>query len=501
MTTANDLSALRIERHEKHLTPARSWSRRTWAFLIGGALFLGFGASAFMGQPEVRVKPAVRASLAEGGAWGELNATGYIVADRQSTVAAKYTSRLAKLHVREAAEVKEGQVLAELDHRELDAMIAETEAEARRAESVALQAEAAIANAEAQAAQAKQLLAQAELEIPAAEASVRAASALVDEAEASVNDAIRRQAIDGKLVQAKLIELNRADDRLTEVKLVQARLTAARQRKAESEKSVPVAKARASAARSGVDAAEAMIRSARAAHEAAKAAHASAQARVKTLQTQREDYFVRSPFDGVVSERIAEQGEMVAPLSIGGTQAKGAIVTVVDRASLQAELDVAEGFLEKIKPAGRVRLTVDAFPKEVFPGAVQRILPMVDRGKATVKVRVDFAKIDPRFLPDMGIRGKFLGPDAPAGTEAGLTQDPLLVPTSAIITRAGIPIVWTVANDRAGPVPVKTGATRGDRIEILDGLSDGAMVVVQGATALSGENSPVKVLRDDPAAR
>ncbi|MBF0502893.1 MAG: efflux RND transporter periplasmic adaptor subunit [Candidatus Riflebacteria bacterium] len=493
MTNLTELSGLQIERHQHRIAPGRRWVGRYWVLLLIVVLAAFFCANFILERPEVTVKPAVRASLSEDGAWGELNATGYIVADRQSTVAAKYTARLARLNVREAAEVKEGDVLAELDHRELDAMIGEAEADVSRTAAAIHQAEAGVANADAQLAQANQGVVQSDLEILAAEAAVRGSDAQIDELRIALEDAVRRQGIDGKLLKARLIEANSADDRQTEVGLNKARLIAAQQKKLETEKSVPVAKARAAAARNGVQVAEAQIKAAQAGLETAQAVNQASLARVKTLNAQREDYFVKAPFDGVISERIAEQGEIVAPVSIGGTQAKGAIVTVVDRASLQAEVDAAEGFLERVKVGGRVRLTVDAFPKECFPGTVQRILPMVDRGKATVKVRVDFRKIDPRFLPDMGVRGKFLRPDAPPGAEDGLASDPLLVPVNAVIQLNGQSMVWCTQSERVKRFTVKTGARHGELIEILEGLSDGAIVVVQGASQLSRDDQNVRV--------
>lgn len=328
---------------------------------------------------------------------------------------------------------------------------------------------------------------------------MKAADALIDELKIALEDALRRQRIDAQLVEARALESNRADDRQTEVRLNQARLIAAQQRRLESEKRVAVSKAQTAATRNGVQAAEAQIKAAQANLEAAKATHQASRARVNTLQTQLADYFVKAPFDGVISERIAEQGEIVAPVSIGGTQAKGAIVTVIERTSLQAELDVAEGFLERVKPGGRVRLTVDAFPKEVFPGAVQRIMPMVDRGKATVKVRVDFRTIDPRFLTDMGVRAKFLPPNAPAGAEEGLAPDPLLVPAAAVVQLDGQSVVWTAEGETVKRCVVKTGATRGERIEIPEGLSDGAMVAVKNVGKLSRDGQTVKVKREDGA--
>lgn len=499
MTTPTELSALKIERETRPIRPGLRWRGRYTLVLVIALSVLGIVLGLLLRPPEVTVKPAIRASLSEGGAWGELNATGYIVADRQSTVAAKYTTRLAQLNVREAAVVKKDEVLAELDHRDLDSMILEAKAEVARAMAAIHQAEAGVAHAEAQRAQARLSVTQADVEITAAEAAVLAADAVIAEIRVSLEDARRRLRIDEALVEARAIEANRADDRQTEVRLNQARLAAAEQKKTESEKRVAVARAQAQAMRSSVQSADAQILAARANQEAAQASHQAAEARVKTLETQREDYFIRAPFDGVISERIAEQGEIVAPVSIGGTQAKGAIVTVVERASLQAEVDVAEGFLERIKPGGRARITVDAFPKEVFPGTVQRILPVVDRGKATVKVRVDFRKIDDRFLTDMGVRVKFLPPDAPAGAEEGKAPDPLLVPVEAVIEAGGQPLVWLVEGETVRRCPVKTGAKRDQLIEITEGLSDGALVAVQGQLRLRRDGQTVRVRRDEGA--
>jgi len=497
MTAPTELSALQIERTSHRIRSKRRWRGRHTLTVVLVTLVLIIAAVHVFRPPLVQVKPAVRASLSEGGAWGELSATGYIVADRQSTVAAKYTARLAKLHVREAAVVKEGDALAELDHRELDAMINEAEAEVARRVAAIHQAEAGIVNAQAQLAQAQQGVARADVEIDAAEAGVRAADALIEELKVALEDALRRLRIDEALVKADAMGANRADDRQTEVRLARARLIAAQQRKTEAEKRVVVAKAQSKAARNGVQSAEAQITAAKANREAAIASHEAGKARVKTLQTQREDYFIKAPFDGVISERIAEQGEIVAPLSIGGTQAKGAIVTVVERASLQAEVDVAEGFLERVEPGGRARITVDAFPKEVFPGKVQRIMPMVDRGKATVKVRVDFRTLDPRFLPDMGVRVKFLPPDAPEGAEEGLVPDPLLVPAVAVVQNGSETVVWVVNEEKVRRCVVKTGANRGDLIEIMEGLKDGATVVVKGQTRLREDDQVVRIKRED----
>lgn len=499
MSDAGELGSLHIDRAARPVRPSQR--RRSWRWLVvaGLCLALVWVGCRLLVPPRVAVVSAARASLLGDAAAGELSAAGYIVADRKSTVAAKYTTRLARLLVREAALVEKGQLLAELDHRELDAAISEASAETARAQATVEQAKANVATTEAQLLQARQTAAQAEADITASEAAVGTAEAAVTEARVAAEDATRRQRLDETLVKAGAAEANRIEDRRTEVRLGQARLNLAEHAHGEAQARVAVARARLAASGNAIAAAEAQVTAAQATQVATEAALQAAEARAEGLRARLDDHYIRAPFAGVITERIAEEGEIVAPLSVGGTQAKGAIVTVVESASLQAEVDVAETQLVRVNPGGRARITVDALPDEVFPGTVQRILPLVDRGKATVKARVDFRTVDARFLPDMAVRVRFLAADAPAGAEEGLVPDPLLVPTAALVTEAGRSWVWTVAGERARRTMVTAGATRGDRVEITTGLSEGAMVVASGATGLHRDGLRVRVQRPDGA--
>jgi RND family efflux transporter MFP subunit len=496
MTDSAELTALRIDRRAQPASPGGSRRRWRWPLALVGILAALLLCWALFLPPRVTVVSAARGGVAGGDpAWAELSAAGYIVADRQSTVAAKYTTRIARLLVREAAVVEKDQLLAELDHRELDAMVVEAEAQVARAQALIEQAQAAQVQAEAQVAQAQDGSAQAAAEVTAGEAAVQTTEARLLETQVILDDASRRQRIDARLLQSGSIEANRADDRQTEVRLAEARLAAAGQGVKEGLARVGVAKARAAAAASAVRAAEAQVSVARAGRSAATAAQQAAQAGVQTLRARLDDHFIRAPFAGVVTERIAEEGEIVAPLSVGGTQAKGAIVTVVESASLQAEVDVAESHLARIKAGGRARIGVDALPGEVFPGRVQRILPRVDRAKATVKVRVEFRAIDPRFLTDMAVRVKFLPPEAPPGAEESSQPDPISVPAAALVTHGGQPCVWTVSGNRVRRIPVTVGAQAGGRVEISAGLDEGAALVTEGAAALRRDGQRVRLQR------
>ena len=240
--------------------------------------------------------------------------------------------------------------------------------------------------------------------------------------------------------------------------------------KREAEQKINVATTQAAAARAAVGSAEARQQTA--------AAH------VKVLESQREEYFIRSPFDGMVTEKAAEVGEIIAPISIGGSMARGSIVTIADWASLQAEVDVAEAQLAGVKPGQRAAITVDAIPDKVFPGKVRRILPRADRSKATVKVRVDFlARDEQAVLPDMGVRVRFLADDAPAGIETGAVPDRIVVPQAAVQSDPEGSFVWVVSEDVARKHAVQVGAESGERIEITSGVNAGDKVVVQRCRA------------------
>ena len=492
---SEELASLRIERAARPLGRAQRGRRRRW--LAVGVVVVGLVVAVgwWLLPLQVGVAPAIRGAAADDSATAGLNAAGYIVADRQSTVSAKYTARLARLLVREAAVVEKGQLLAELDHGEVDAMIGEATADVTRAEAAVAQAAAGIVQAEAQVTQARDGSAQAEAEQVATEAARRTAGARLDQATVALEDAQRRLRLDETLFDSKIIEASRVDDRRTEVRLAQARVAAATQDQQEAVARIAVAQARIAAAASGVRAAEAQVTAAQAAKVATEAAVRAATARLATLRARLDDHFVRAPFAGVVTERIAEEGEIVAPVSVGGTQAKGAIVTLIESASLQAEVDVTERHLARVKPGGRARITVDALPGEAFAGTVQRLLPLVDRGKATVKTRVDFRRVDPRFLPDMGVRVRFLPPDAPAGVEDALAADPLRVPTAALVREGDEAWVWVVAGDRARRQSVKLGATHGDRTEITAGLDDDTLVVIAGHGALRRDGQRVRAHR------
>ena len=204
------------------------------------------------------------------------------------------------------------------------------------------------------------------------------------------------------------------------------------------------------------------------------------------------DMQVRAPFDGVAISKDAQPGEMISPISAGGGFTRSGIGTIVDMSSLEIEVDVSETYINRVHPDQPVEAVLDAYPSWRIPGHVITTVPTADRQKATVRVRIAFEQLDPRILPDMGIKVSFLEERRPAA-DAGAQQPRLLAPKSAVRSVEGREVVFVVRDGQVERRAVKTGTASGDRVEIVSGLSSGEQVVVEGPAALKdGERVTIK---------
>jgi RND family efflux transporter MFP subunit len=120
------------------------------------------------------------------------------------------------------------------------------------------------------------------------------------------------------------------------------------------------------------------------------------------------DHTIRAPFSGVVTVKNAQPGEIVSPVSAGGSFTRTGICTIVDMSSLEIEVDVNESFIGRVFPGQTVQATLDAYPDWTIPASVIAIIPAADRAKATVQVRIKLKLLDRRILPDMGVKVAFL---------------------------------------------------------------------------------------------
>ena len=211
-----------------------------------------------------------------------------------------------------------------------------------------------------------------------------------------------------------------------------------------------------------------------------------AERQVAFRRTELDDTIIRAPFGGVAISKDAQPGEMVSPISAGGGFTRTGICTIVDMASLEIEVDVNESYINRVQPAQPVTATLDAYPDWQIPAKVITVVPTADRQKATVLVRIGFDRLDPRILPDMGVKVAFLkaGEPPPQGADAA-ARATLVIPRAAARAAQGGDVVFVIRDDRVERRAVKLGAADGDEIEVVSGLAAGERIVVDGPPDLA----------------
>jgi RND family efflux transporter MFP subunit len=296
---------------------------------------------------------------------------------------------------------------------------------------------------------------------------------------ARLDDASFKAALELALAQA---EAARRAVRENEVRLAEAKLELGRVLQLVKEQLTTAAEL--DKARAEVDSLEARIAAAR---EQVRVA----ERQVELERTNLDNTIIRAPFGGVAISKDAQPGEMISPVSAGGGFTRTGICTIVDMRSLEIEVDVNESYINRVAEGQRVTAVLNAYPDWQIPTRVITTVPTADRQKATVLVRIGFDALDPRILPDMGVKVTFLRDAETIDGDAPRPARPVtLAPRSAIKTEGGQTYVFVVANDVVDRRAVKVGGTDGDRVEVIAGLNAGERVVVWPPDTL-GSGAPV----------
>lgn len=261
----------------------------------------------------------------------------------------------------------------------------------------------------------------------------------------------------------------------TEVRIREADLALGRQRRLADEGVVAAA---------DLDTASAQADALRARLEAARQDVRVAEEQVALRRTDLDDLVIRAPFSGKAISKDAQPGEMISPVSAGGGFTRTGICTIVDMTSLEIEVDVNESYINRIEDGLPVEAVLDAYPDWRIPAHVITTVPTADRQKATVLVRIGFDALDPRLLPDMGVKVTFLRPaqasDAPRETPT------TWVPAEAVRQDNGQSIVFLATpGATASRRAVSVGRTTAGTTEILSGLTASDRVIVGGPADLT----------------
>jgi RND family efflux transporter MFP subunit len=262
----------------------------------------------------------------------------------------------------------------------------------------------------------------------------------------------------------------RLDLREVEVRAAEAVRERDRLRRLQADKLVSV---------STLDAAEAEAEALAARFEAARGAVAVAESVLAVREQVLDDLVVRAPFAGVVISKDAQPGEMVSPISAGGGFTRTGIATLVDMASREIEVDVNEAYINRVREGQRAEAVLDAYPDWRISARVIAIVPTADRQKATVRVRIGIEVLDPRILPDMGVKVRFFGAE-----QAGGARPVAAVPAGAVVERDGATWVWRLVDGRAKRTAVTVQPEAEGMRGIVEGLAVGDVVLVDAPEAI-----------------
>lgn len=342
------------------------------------------------------------------------------------------------------------------------------------------------------------------VEVQAATVSIRQAGAQAAVLNATGYVTARRRATVSSKITGKVVQINVEEGMAVREGQVLARLDDETQRAA-----VALAEAQAEAARRNVNESEVRLKEARitldrvsklvtvgysttAEVDAARAAVDSFDARIHAAReqvrvaerqvalerTNLDSTIIRAPFDGVAISKDAQPGEMVSPVSAGGGFTRTGICTIVDMRSLEIEVDVNESYINRVKSDQPVTAVLDAYPEWQIPAKVITTVPAADRQKATVLVRIAFNELDPRILPDMGVKVTFLRDYTGAEDSAPAARPVALVPKAAIRAEGKQSYAFVVVNGIVDRRAVTLGGTDGDRLEVIAGINAGERVIV-----------------------
>ena len=218
----------------------------------------------------------------------------------------------------------------------------------------------------------------------------------------------------------------------------------------------------------------------------------AARAGVDVAQRSLEDTVIRAPFAGIVTEKAAQPGEMVSPISAGGGFTRTGIGTLVDMESLEVEVDVSENFINRVRPQQPVTIKLNAYPDWDIPGSVIAMIPTADRAKATVKVRIAIGQKDPRIIPEMGARVAFLSDNEQKASDAKSPVSGVIIPADAVSTSGAASIVFVVHGATVERRAVRLGAKISSGQIVNAGLEPGNVVALGDLSKL-GDGARVRI--------
>ncbi|MGB3692264.1 MAG: efflux RND transporter periplasmic adaptor subunit [Spirulinaceae cyanobacterium] len=404
-------------------------------------------------------------------------ASGKVEPIQSVNVSPKNPGRLGELLVEQGQKVRQGQVLAIMENKDLQAQYAKAQADyqqakARLDEALAGNRKGDILQGRARLEQAESRLQEAKLsnpeQIAQGESQVEAANARLDLAEARTR---RYQS----LQQQGAISEDQYQETLTEYRNARASLDEA-ERRLQQEKRTQAP---------GISQLEAQVAEARAALEELEkgsraeevaqlqAATEAALAQVQAAKVNLDDTLLKAPFDGIVTQKYATEGSFVTPTTSASSTASATSTSVIALAKgLEVTAKVPEVDVGQLKPGQPVEVVADAYPDQVFEGRVKLVAPeaIEEQNVTSFQVKVNLLEGQDELKSGMNVDVTFLGEEIEAA---------LVVPTVAIVTEEGKTGVYVpTGNKKSAFKPVTAGITINDQTQILSGIKKGVRVYI-----------------------
>lgn len=445
---ADPLASLRIDRSGRE-HPRSGWFGKMVATCLVLGLIAAGGVWAWQRYGEAFTRPQVKVATVEARVPGDadsiLSAQGYLKSEKQAAIGAKVAGRVLRVYVKEGQPVAENALLAELEHADLDETLAAMKAS-----------------------------------LEAQESSLEAMRVTVDKAKAELDEIESTAAQDERdFARAEQVYRARASS-VTDFETARAKHVASRSRRISMAAAVSIAQSRL---------------------REAEAKSRESQARYREAAQQREYMLVRAPFQGVVISKEAEDGESIMPGGLGGASGRGSIVTLADLLNLEVDTDVKEDYISRVKKGQRVSIAVAAVPNTRFRGEVRTIIPMGDRAKGTVKVKVRLDPGDVKRVNDPQAQTFTLFPEMAAtvhfqsegkAVSSGQVTPQLFLAAAAVQVDASGKFVWQVVDDRVKRRAIETGDAHDGRVLVKTGVKAGERVVLEPPAGLA-EGMLVKI--------
>ncbi len=467
-----DLSRLRIDRSSRQT--ASPWGMAPKLILI---VFLGAAAWLWwqnrdqsQSQPTTpkETSTLVAVEYDDSAATDGVSGNGYVIARRRAALSTVLSGRLVEIHVEEGSRVKKGEIVARIQFDDYANALAESRtlllaAKSKKNEIAARHGAAAT-------------------RVSQAEANFKVNGARVATIRTDLAEAIRNRERNRKSYLEKDISEALWDELITRVERLEKQLTVALAELAQVKTSIKTAQADL---------------------EAIAAEYTTQDAAIERVETQitaaailLEKTYIRAPFDGIIVNKGAEEGEVVAATGAGGNS-RGSVATLVDFDTLEVQVELPEVRLGKLRDGQFAEIYLDVASRVAWPGHIRQIWPTADRGKGTVEIRIVFDKRPEQLRPEMGARVVFLdGSKGSKRAEKTLVipkraEKTLVIPKTSVVAKLQERFVWVVENNRLAKRPVMLGADRGKNVVIEKGLKIGEKVVDRPASRLrEGENFP-----------